>query len=165
MARGLYSKAELFILDDVFSSLDKETSSTIRVRMFSETSVLKDENMTFIMTTSFRELIHFEDLQGLSFFLLFSQPSIWWMRISFWQSMPKAESRKSPTQALMPAQPSSRGNCAVDKCPVTANLSALRQWKCQQSGYLRGHLMRLPKASIDNIPTLHYSRSSLAPLE
>lgn len=52
LARALYIKAEILLLDDIFSSLDMETSSTIRIRLFSETGVLRSSSTTLILTTS-----------------------------------------------------------------------------------------------------------------
>ncbi|KAJ6783517.1 hypothetical protein PWT90_02048 [Aphanocladium album] len=53
LARALYDQADIMILDDVFSSLDMETSSTIRVRLFSQSAVLN--STTLIMTTNATE--------------------------------------------------------------------------------------------------------------
>ncbi|KAM3465138.1 hypothetical protein MY5147_004096 [Beauveria neobassiana] len=55
LARTLYTQAELLVLDDPFSSLDRETSSTIRIRLFSESHYLADNASTIVMTTSMRQ--------------------------------------------------------------------------------------------------------------
>lgn len=52
MARALYSEAELIILDDSLSGLDRETASTVRLRLFSESDILESGMTTIIMTTS-----------------------------------------------------------------------------------------------------------------
>ncbi|KAJ3498540.1 hypothetical protein NLG97_g1033 [Lecanicillium saksenae] len=51
LARTLFTQAELLVLDDVFSSLDRDTSSTIRIRLFSESDYLANNMTTIIMTT------------------------------------------------------------------------------------------------------------------
>lgn len=53
LARAIYDQADILLLDDVFSSLDMETSSTIRIRLFSQTAVLN--STTTIMTTNATE--------------------------------------------------------------------------------------------------------------
>ena len=53
LARAIYDQADIMLLDDVFSSLDMETSSTIRIRLFSQTAVLN--STTLIMTTNAME--------------------------------------------------------------------------------------------------------------
>ncbi|OAA69111.1 ABC transporter, transmembrane domain, type 1 [Cordyceps fumosorosea ARSEF 2679] len=55
LARALYSQAELLILDDPFSALDSQTSSTIRYRLFSESDYLANNMTTIVMTTSMRQ--------------------------------------------------------------------------------------------------------------
>lgn len=55
MARALYSEAELIILDDVLRGLDRETSSTVRIRLFSESDILESGMCTIIMATSMTE--------------------------------------------------------------------------------------------------------------
>ncbi|KAH8715994.1 ABC transporter atnG [Beauveria bassiana] len=55
LARTLYTQAELLVLDDPFSSLDRETSSTMRIRLFSESHYLADNASTIVMTTSMRQ--------------------------------------------------------------------------------------------------------------
>lgn len=50
LARSLYDQADITILDDVLSSLDVDTSSNIRVRLFSQTAVLN--STTLIMATN-----------------------------------------------------------------------------------------------------------------
>ncbi|KAJ6785943.1 hypothetical protein PWT90_03893 [Aphanocladium album] len=55
LARGLYARTKLLILDDVFSSLDMATSSTIRVRLFGGNQVLRANGITLIMSTSMPE--------------------------------------------------------------------------------------------------------------
>ncbi|KAJ3498541.1 hypothetical protein NLG97_g1034 [Lecanicillium saksenae] len=55
LARGLYTRTKLLIIDDVFSSLDIPTSSTIRVRLFGENRVLRANGITLIMSTSMPE--------------------------------------------------------------------------------------------------------------
>ncbi|KAJ3498549.1 hypothetical protein NLG97_g1041 [Lecanicillium saksenae] len=53
-ARALYAKMEVIVVDDIFASLDKVTSSTIRIRLFGESEILSANNMTLIMSTSQR---------------------------------------------------------------------------------------------------------------
>lgn len=53
-ARALYAKKEIIIVDDLFSVLDKNTSSAIRIRLFGETEILNANNMTLIMSTTMR---------------------------------------------------------------------------------------------------------------
>lgn len=55
MARALYSEAEIMLLDDPFSALDMETSTTIRNRLFGKGGFLEGRNTTLIMTTSMRK--------------------------------------------------------------------------------------------------------------
>ncbi|OAQ98802.1 hypothetical protein LLEC1_03870 [Akanthomyces lecanii] len=52
LARALYLEADIMVLDDPFSSLDRETASTIRLRLFSESHLMEDGRTTVIMTTS-----------------------------------------------------------------------------------------------------------------
>ncbi|EGX91989.1 ABC transporter, putative [Cordyceps militaris CM01] len=52
LARTLYLEADIMLLDDPFSSLDKETASAIRLRLFSESDLTQDGRTTIIMTTS-----------------------------------------------------------------------------------------------------------------
>ncbi|OAA55637.1 ABC transporter, transmembrane domain, type 1 [Cordyceps fumosorosea ARSEF 2679] len=53
LARAVYDQADIMLLDDVFCSLDAETSSDIRVRLFSQTAILN--STTLIMTTNATE--------------------------------------------------------------------------------------------------------------
>ncbi|EGX93450.1 multidrug resistance-associated protein, putative [Cordyceps militaris CM01] len=55
MARALYESSDIILLDDPFSSLDMETSSTIRIRLFSESNFLDSGRLTLIMTTSMQQ--------------------------------------------------------------------------------------------------------------
>ncbi|KAJ6781210.1 hypothetical protein PWT90_10566 [Aphanocladium album] len=55
LARSLYTQAELLVLDDVFSSLDMPTSSTVRIRLFSETDILESGTSTVILATSMQQ--------------------------------------------------------------------------------------------------------------
>lgn len=48
----MYSEADLIILDDILSTLDRETSSTIRIRLFSESEIMESGMTTVIMATS-----------------------------------------------------------------------------------------------------------------
>ncbi|OAA73307.1 ABC transporter, transmembrane domain, type 1 [Cordyceps fumosorosea ARSEF 2679] len=52
LARTLYLEADIILLDDPFSSLDRETASTVRIRLFSESGLTEDGRTTVIMTTS-----------------------------------------------------------------------------------------------------------------
>ncbi|KAJ3498550.1 hypothetical protein NLG97_g1040 [Lecanicillium saksenae] len=54
-ARSLYAKEDVIVVDDIFTSLDRRTASDIRVRLFGETEVLQEHNITLIMTTTMRE--------------------------------------------------------------------------------------------------------------
>ncbi|KAJ6785949.1 hypothetical protein PWT90_03899 [Aphanocladium album] len=55
LARSLYAREEIIVVDDIFTSLDKRTASDIRVRLFGETEALQAHNITLIMTTTMRE--------------------------------------------------------------------------------------------------------------
>lgn len=57
LARSLYSEAEAYLLDDVFSSLDGETSDIVRERLFGDDGVLQSK--TVVMVSSISE--HMED--------------------------------------------------------------------------------------------------------
>ncbi|OAA64956.1 ABC transporter, transmembrane domain, type 1 [Cordyceps fumosorosea ARSEF 2679] len=67
LARALYAKAEILLLDDVFSSLDVDTSSTVRVRLFGGTGILRSSGTTLIMTTSMTpHLVDADHVIGIS---------------------------------------------------------------------------------------------------
>lgn len=55
LARALFARTKLLILDDVFSPLDKKTSSDIRVRLFGQNRPLHTYGITVIMSTSMTE--------------------------------------------------------------------------------------------------------------
>lgn len=50
LARALYDEAEIYLFDDIFSSLDTDTAATIRSRLFAENGPLK--NATVIMVSN-----------------------------------------------------------------------------------------------------------------
>ncbi|KAJ4153877.1 hypothetical protein LMH87_010345 [Akanthomyces muscarius] len=55
IARAFYSGAELVVLDDPLSALDKETSSAIRARLFGKNGFLEENSTTIIMATSMQQ--------------------------------------------------------------------------------------------------------------
>ncbi|OAA76844.1 ABC transporter, transmembrane domain, type 1 [Akanthomyces lecanii RCEF 1005] len=54
-SRAFYSGAELVVLDDPLSALDKETSSAIRARLFGKNGFLEENSTTIIMATSVQQ--------------------------------------------------------------------------------------------------------------
>lgn len=58
-ARALYAKKEIIVVDDMFTVLDKNTSSAIRIRLFGETEILSANNMTLIMSTSLSKSLQY----------------------------------------------------------------------------------------------------------
>lgn len=54
MARALYIEAEVTLLDDPFSSLDKQTSTLVRTRLLSD-SFATAEGKSLVITTSMRQ--------------------------------------------------------------------------------------------------------------
>lgn len=52
LARAFYFEADIIVLDDVFSSLDRETSSTLRIRIFGGGGITESGMTTLVMTTS-----------------------------------------------------------------------------------------------------------------
>ena len=59
LARAIYSRAPILALDDSLSAIDTTTSRAILNRLFGESGLLKNSNVTVIMVTSLRELLLF----------------------------------------------------------------------------------------------------------
>jgi ATP-binding cassette subfamily C (CFTR/MRP) protein 1 len=57
LARSLYARPQLFILDDTFSSLDPKTQSTIWARLFGDGGLFKKLGATVLVVTHSSELI------------------------------------------------------------------------------------------------------------
>lgn len=51
LARALYSRAKIFLLDDVLSALDKETEKSVTVRLFGDRGLFHQLGATVIMVT------------------------------------------------------------------------------------------------------------------
>jgi ABC-type bacteriocin/lantibiotic exporter with double-glycine peptidase domain len=56
LARALYSRAPILVLDDVFSGLDKTSINTITSRLFASDGHFKDSGRTVILATHNRKL-------------------------------------------------------------------------------------------------------------
>jgi len=51
LARALYSRSEIFVLDDVLSALDKRTEKIIVEKLFGSTGLFKKLGITVILVT------------------------------------------------------------------------------------------------------------------
>jgi ATP-binding cassette subfamily C (CFTR/MRP) protein 1 len=51
LARAVYSRAEIILLDDVFSALDTNTQTVVMFRLFGEAGLLRRPNMTVVLAT------------------------------------------------------------------------------------------------------------------
>jgi ATP-binding cassette, subfamily C (CFTR/MRP), member 1 len=58
LARALYARPQLFILDDIFSSLDPETQSTIWARLFGDGGLFKKLGATVLVVTHSSKFHH-----------------------------------------------------------------------------------------------------------
>lgn len=61
LARALYSRKPILVLDDIFSGLDRQTTSTIFQRLFGKTGLLRRSKSTVIMATNLDEHLRFAD--------------------------------------------------------------------------------------------------------
>lgn len=55
MARAIYSRTPIVILDDVFRALDPKTSDAILAELFGKGGILRQLHATVIITTSSRK--------------------------------------------------------------------------------------------------------------
>ncbi|KAJ5170105.1 ABC transporter transmembrane domain type 1 [Penicillium coprophilum] len=62
LARAVYSRLDILILDDVFRSLDTETSSRVMQRLFGPAGLLRELNKTVFLITDSRNLLQHSDL-------------------------------------------------------------------------------------------------------
>ncbi|KAK5046622.1 hypothetical protein LTR84_007383 [Exophiala bonariae] len=62
LARALYSKPDILMLDDVFSGLDNETEDHIFRNVFSRSGLVRRQNMTVIMVTHAAHKLQYADL-------------------------------------------------------------------------------------------------------
>jgi ATP-binding cassette subfamily C (CFTR/MRP) protein 1 len=51
LARALYSRSSILILDDLFSSLDRKTQQTVASRLLSDDGHVKKHGITVLFTT------------------------------------------------------------------------------------------------------------------
>ncbi|KAK2593184.1 hypothetical protein QQS21_009113 [Conoideocrella luteorostrata] len=61
LARAIYSRAPLLVLDNIFSSLDRSTADTIFTRLFSPTGLFKRFGCTVVMAMRTAEHIEYAD--------------------------------------------------------------------------------------------------------
>ncbi|OTB09170.1 hypothetical protein M426DRAFT_7187 [Hypoxylon sp. CI-4A] len=61
LARAVYARTEIFLLDDILSALDTTTQATIMFRLFGEDGLLKRRKVTTVLATHATEYLRYAD--------------------------------------------------------------------------------------------------------
>ncbi|PHH93023.1 hypothetical protein CDD83_2133 [Cordyceps sp. RAO-2017] len=61
LARAIYARTDLIILDDILSALDSKTAATIMSRLFGDTGLLRKRQVTVVLATHASEYLNYAD--------------------------------------------------------------------------------------------------------